>query len=168
MQPEEFDHQTFNDHIKYCQKGYYETVLPWKPDHSPLPSNKQLTMALLLATTKRLEKMEKLEQYHEVMLDQINTGILEPILDQLSGNHIHYIHHHAVFKENAEIAKLRIVYDCSSKESNEVTSLNDRLETGPPLQPKLFDILVRNWFKRLVITGDVQKAFLQIRTDNTD
>ena len=168
MQPEEFNHQTFNDHIKYCEKGYYETVLPWKPDHSPLPSNKQLTTALLLATTKRLEKIEKLEQYHEVMLDQFNTGILEPILDQLSGNHIHYIPHHAVFKENVEITKLRIVYDCSSKESNEVPSLNDCLETGPPLQPKLFDILVRNWFKRLVITGDVQKAFLQIRTDDRD
>ena len=167
-QPEEFNHQTFNDHIKYCEKGYSKTVLPWKPDHSPLPSNKQLTTALFLATTKRLEKIEKLEQYHEVMLDQFNTGILEPILDQLSGNHIHYIPHHAVFKEYVEITKLRIVYDCSSKESNEVPSLNDCLETGPLLQPKLFDILVRNWFKRLVITGDVQKAFLQIRTDDRD
>ena len=45
MQPEEFNHQTFKDHIKYCEKGYYETALPWKPDHPPLPCNKQLTKA---------------------------------------------------------------------------------------------------------------------------
>ena len=112
--------------------------------------------------------MGKLEQYHKVMLDQINTGILEPILDQLSGDQVHYIPHHAVFKENAETTKLRIVYDCSSKEGKDVPSLNDYLETGPPLQPKLFDILVRNRFKRFVITRHVQKAFLQIRIDDRD
>ena len=168
MQPEEFNHQTFRDHIKYCERGYCETALPWKPDHPPLLCNKQLTKARLLATTKRLEKMGKLEQFHEVMLDQINTGILEPIPDQISGNQVHYILHHAVFKENAETTKLIIVYDCSSKESNNVPSLNDCLETGPLLQPKLFDILVCNRFKRFVITGDVQKAFLQIRIDDRD
>ena len=64
--------------------------------------------------------------------------------------------------------KLRIVYDCSSKESNDAPSLSDCLETGPSLQPKLFDILVRNRFKRFVITGDVQTAFLQIRIDDRD
>ena len=56
MQHEEFNHQKFKDHIKYCEKRYYETALPWKPDHSPLPSNKQLTKTLLFATTKRLKK----------------------------------------------------------------------------------------------------------------
>ena len=96
------------------------------------------------------------------MLDQINTGIIKPILDQLSGNQVHYIPGHTVFKENHEATKLRIIYDCSSKESNDVPSLNDCLETGPTLQSKLFDILVSNRLKRFVITGDVQKAFLQI------
>ena len=79
MQPEEFNHQTFKDDIKYCKKGYYKTALPWKLDHSRFPRNKQLTKARLLATPKGLEKMDKLEQYHQVMMDQINTGILEPI-----------------------------------------------------------------------------------------
>ena len=55
MQPEEFNHQTFKDHIKYCEKGYYETALPWKPDHPPLPCHKLLTKARLLAITKGLE-----------------------------------------------------------------------------------------------------------------
>ena len=30
IQPGEFNHQTFKDHIKQCEKGYYETVVPWK------------------------------------------------------------------------------------------------------------------------------------------
>ena len=76
---------------------------------------------------------------------------------------MHYIPHHAVLKKCVETTKLIIVYDCSSKESNDILSLNDCLETGPPLQPKLYDLLVRNHFKKLVVTGDVQKTFLQIR-----
>ena len=81
---------------------------------------------------------------------------------------MHYIPHHAVFKKNAGTKKLRIVHDCSSKESNDIFLLNDSLKTGPPLQPKLFDILVCNRFKRFVSTSDVQKVFLQIRIDDRD
>ena len=51
----------FKNHDRYCKKGNYETALPWKSDHSPLSSNKQLTKARFLATTKRLEKTGKLE-----------------------------------------------------------------------------------------------------------
>ena len=82
MQHEEFNHQTFKDHIKYCKKGYFETVLPWILYYSPLPSKRQLNKARLFATTKRLEKMGELEQYHQIMKDQINTGVLKPIPDQ--------------------------------------------------------------------------------------
>ena len=64
--------------------------------------------------------MRKLEQHHQFMIDQINTGILEPIPNQPSKNQVHYIPHDAVFKENAKTTKLRIVYDCSSNESNNV------------------------------------------------
>ena len=116
----------------------------------------------------KVRKNGKLEKYHKVMLDQINTGIIEPIPDQLGGKQVHYIPYHAVFKENAYTAKLRIVYDCSSKESNDVSSLNDCLEPGLPLQPRLFDILVRNRFKKFLIISDVQKAFVQIRIDDRD
>ena len=76
--------------------------------------------------------MGKLEQYHQVMMNQINTGKLEAIPNQPSGNQVHYISHHVVFKENSKTTKLRIVYDCSSEESNDVPSFNDYLETGPP------------------------------------
>ena len=47
-------------------------------------------------------------------------------------------------------------------------SLNDCLETGPSLQPHIFDILLRNRMKKYCITGDVRKAFLQIKLDPVD
>ena len=63
---------------------------------------------------------------------------------------------------------MRIVYDCSAKANSQVPSLNDCLEIGPPLQPMIFDILLRIRLRLLCITGDIQKAFLQIKVDPKD
>ncbi|XP_070550021.1 uncharacterized protein [Ptychodera flava] len=63
---------------------------------------------------------------------------------------------------------MRIVYDCSARANVRSPSLNDCLETGPPLQPLLFDIITRNRMRKFCITGDVQKAFLQIRVHEQD
>ena len=138
----EFDHQGFKDQIIQTIGGYYKTKLPWKIEHSPLPNNKELTRKRLIGMTKRLERNGKLDEYHEVMTNQLNSGVLEPIPDEPTGNTVHYVPHHPVIKEDAETTKLRIVYDCSSKVTNDVPSLNECLETGPALQPKLFDILI--------------------------
>ena len=85
-----------------------------------------------------------------------------------TGEAIHYIPHHPVIRDQAESTKMRIVYDCSAKANSQVPSLNDCLEVGPPLQPMIFDILLRNRLSLLCITGDIQKAFLQIKVDPKD
>ena len=63
---------------------------------------------------------------------------------------------------------MRIVYDCSAKANFQEPSLNDCLVVGPPLQPMIFDILLRNRLTLLCITRDIQKAFLQIKVDLKD
>ena len=63
---------------------------------------------------------------------------------------------------------MRIVYDCSAKTHCQVPSLDTCLEVGPPLQPMLFDNLLRNRIKMLCIIGDIQKDFLQIKVDPRD
>ena len=74
-----------------------------------------------------------------------------------------YLPHRPVIRELAETTKLRIVYDASSKPTKNSASLNDCLETGPSLQNSLWDILVRSRFKPILLCGDIEKAFLQIR-----
>ena len=64
-------------------------------------------------------------------------------------------------KENAETTKIRIVYDASAKPEGS-PSLNECLETGPPLQNLPRKILVRIIMRPVVITGDMKQAFLQI------
>ena len=47
-------------------------------------------------------------------------------------------------------------------------SLNDCLKKGPPLQPLILDVLLRNCMSLNCITGDIKKAFLQIKVDPAD
>ena len=42
-------------------------------------------------------------------------------------------------------------------------SLNDCLHAGPPLQNKLWSVLIRGRFHLVAITGDLQTAFPQVR-----
>lgn len=58
---------------------------------------------------------------------------------------------------------MRIAYDTSAKATPESPSLNECLYAGPALQNKLWDTLVRQRAYPVVVTGDIQKAFLQIR-----
>ena len=85
-----------------------------------------------------------------------------------TGEATHYIPHQPVIRDQAKSTKMRIVYDCSAKANSQVPSLNDCLEVGPPLQPMIFDILLRNRLSLLCITGNIQKAFLQTKGDPKD
>ena len=73
-----------------------------------------------------------------------------------------YIPHKAVVRESAESTKLRIVYDVSARASEKALSLNECLHLGPPLQNKLWAVLVRARFQPVALTGDMKQAFLQI------
>ncbi|CAB4033807.1 Hypothetical predicted protein [Paramuricea clavata] len=146
------------------QDGFYETRLPWKVGHVPLPENKNQSTARLYSVTRKLERIGKLKEYDDVMQDHLGKGVIEPVPVQPTGAIVHYFPHQPVIREQAQSTKMRIVYDCSPP----IPSLNDCLETGPSLQPLLFDILLCNRFRRYCITGDMVKAFLQIIVQECD
>ena len=61
--------------------------------------------------------------------------------------------HRPVITEPTKATKIRIVYDSSAKAYQTSTSLNEFLETGPPLQSRLWDILVRSRFRPILLCG---------------
>ena len=71
-------------------------------------------------------------------------------------------------RRNAETTKVRVVYDASSKEGKNGTSLNECLHVGPSLNPLLFDILIRFREYKVVLIGDIEKAFLNVEVDKDD
>ena len=63
-----------------------------------------------------------------------------------------------MIRESAETTK-----KASAKACEISTSLSECLETGRPLQNRLWDILIRSRFRPILPSGDIEKAFLQIR-----
>ena len=65
--------------------------------------------------------------------------------------------------KSAETTKLRIVYDASAKETSDKPSLNECFHPKLQLQNQLWNVLVCAQFHPILLTGDIKKAFLQVR-----
>jgi len=76
------------------------------------------------------------------------------------GRAVHYLPHHAVVRQDKKTMKLRVVYDASAKSTD--PSLNDCLYTGPKFDQKIMDILLRFRTVKVVLTADIERAFLMI------
>ena len=156
-------HADFKEQLQLKKDGFYEIRFPWKPSRPDLPTNKEIAISRLKTITRKLERINKLQEYDIIMQEQIQEGIIEEVPPKTIDEVLYYVPHHPVICEEAESTHLHIVYDCSAKGNCDLPSLNDCLETGHSLQPLLFDILLRNRMRHYCITGDIKKAFLQIR-----
>ena len=74
--------------------------------------------------------------------------------------------HKAVVRETAQTTKVRIVYDTSATISSKNVSLNECLETGPPLQNLIWEILTRSRFRPILLCGDIEKTFCKYAFEN--
>ena len=155
-------YEEFKEQLTRNPEGWYETSLPWKGNHPPLPNNKGNSLSRLDTLVRKLEKQESLQTYDKIIQDQLEQGIVERVNNDAVGKEF-YIPHKPVVRESAETTKTRIVYDASARANPKVPSLNDCLETGPPLQNLLWNVLVRNRFHPVAVTGDLKQAFLQVR-----
>ena len=140
--------------------GWYETGLPWKGGHPPIPTNKQGSLRRLENLQRKLKRQEIEDEYRKIIEEQ-KDGVVEAADGEAQGVE-YYIPHKPVVREDAETTKIRIVYDASAKASPETPSLNDCLNTGPPTQNKLWNILMRARAHPVAVRGDLKKAFLQV------
>ena len=90
------------------------------------------------------------------------TGVIEKA-PAVPGKREFYLPHTPLVRDTASTTTLRILHDGSARAAPEAPSINDCLNPGPPLQSALWDILVRERIFPIALTGDIQKAFLQIR-----
>lgn len=150
----------FKEQLRRSDEGWYETGLLWKHGQDLLPNNECGSLRRLESLIKKLQKEPNLlAQYDEVIQDQLAKGIVEKVSSDPVGREF-YIPHKPVIRESAESTKLRIVFDASARSNEKSPSLNDCLETGPPLQNLLWDVLIRNRLKPVALAGDLKQAFL--------
>ena len=161
-------YEQFEQQVSFDRQRY-EVSLPWKPNHLPLPDHYELCRKRLFNLLRRLRQDPTLlSNYDAVIKEQIHRGMVEEVQtpqEQLH-DHIHYLPHHAVVRQDKTTTKLRIVYDASAKTTG--PSLNECLYTGPSFGQSIFDILVRFWYHSIVVAGDIEKAFLMVSMSKED
>lgn len=161
-------HESLKEAISFNGRRY-QVRLPWKEGHAPLPSNYRNSLKRMKSQLNRLRREpEVLKEYDRVIKEQLEKGIIEPVVEMEGTEKIHYLPHHAVVRREAKTTKVRVVYDASSKEEKGGVSLNDCLHVGPPLTPLLFNILLRFREKRIALVADIEKAFLNVEIEGKE
>ena len=102
-------HEELKEQLSRSQDGWYETSLPWKANHPPLPNHKSGSLKRFDNLVRKLEKRGTLEQYHQIIQDQLAQGIVEPAEDEAKEKEF-YIPHKPVVHESAETTKV-VVWD---------------------------------------------------------
>ncbi|XP_044181304.1 uncharacterized protein LOC114948346 [Acropora millepora] len=69
----------FKEQLQQSSEGWYQTGLPWKGNHPPLPSNERGSLQRLHTLLRNLERSNTLERYNEVIMQQREEGIVEPV-----------------------------------------------------------------------------------------
>ena len=152
----------FKEQLTRNPEGWYETGLPWRGNFPTLPTNEQGSRRRLESLVTKLKREGLTSEYDAIIKDQKQSGVVEPAESPAKGVEF-YLPHKPVVREKAKTTKVRIVHDASAKETRDSPSLNDCLYAGSPLQNKLWDVLVHQRGYPVVVSGDIQKAFLQVR-----
>ncbi|XP_074658424.1 uncharacterized protein LOC141911298 [Tubulanus polymorphus] len=104
--------------------------------------------------------------YNRIIEDQLSRDFIERVHDD-DETRGHYLPHHSV-KKDSKTTPIRIVYDCSCRQSGVDPSINDCLETGPRLLNDLAAILLQQRTGHVALSSDIEKAFLMVKLDTRD
>ena len=107
-------YEEFSEQLRRSEEGWYETGLPWKGNHPPLPNNKEGSLRRLACLVRKLEKTKSIGDYNAIIQEQLADGIVERAPNTVQGREF-YIPYKGVVRETAESTKLRIVYDASAR-----------------------------------------------------
>ena len=125
-------YEEFKEQLWCSPEGWYETALPWKGNHLPLPNNYEQSIHRLNTLVCKLRRTDMLSEYDAVISEWLEHGVIEKVPEKVEGKEF-YLPHRALVREEAETTKLQIVYDASTHAHSNAPSLNECLHAGPPL-----------------------------------
>ncbi|KIH65457.1 hypothetical protein ANCDUO_04223 [Ancylostoma duodenale] len=140
----------------------YMVKLPFKINPKCVPDNYSMTYARLRNSVSSMSPNESyMEKYNAIFIEQLEKGIIEQVPDAELTEPSHYLSQHGVIKKDGDQIKVRCVYDGSAKTKGHI-SINGALFRGPVLLPDLAEILLRSHLPKILISSDIEKAFLMV------
>lgn len=162
----------FNATVEFRDSRYF-VQWPWIQTPPDIPTNFGLAYGRLKSLLRRLDE-NTLKEYEDILKEQLNAGVIEIVNTESSQKigqqnpPVHYLPHHIVKQRELNPTKRgRIVYDASAK-IRDSKSLNEALYKGPSMLEDLTALLLKFRTGRIGITGDVEKAFLQVGLQEGD
>ncbi|XP_066592054.1 uncharacterized protein [Prorops nasuta] len=156
----------FKDTTRRNSDGRYVVRLPFRDTNFRLGDSKLMAMRRLSSLERKLNKnVEFKVKYDQVLNEYLHLEHAQICRPKSNGGY--YMPHHAVIKESSDTTKVRVVFDASAKSSNGL-SLNEVLMTGPTIQKKLYDHLIRFRTYKYVATADIEKMYRQVLVHNSD
>ena len=147
-----------------------EVSIPWKSSEPSIFDNYgNAIVSLKLLMLKLKKDREKLIEYHNSIMEYVKNGWAERVSapECSTIKPIYYMPHRAVYRDNSETTKVRIVFNASSRAKNS-GSLNDVVHSGPNLNPELLKVLLNFRIGRFAVVSDIEKAFLQVGLNKDD
>ncbi|XP_022793733.1 uncharacterized protein LOC111332625 [Stylophora pistillata] len=159
----------FKEGVVRRHDGRYEVGFPWIPGVTLTNTNEALSRKRLENVERKLSRDKKLKgEYGGIIEEQLRAGVIEEAPKIPSGNRVFYMPHKPIVKRSAVTTKVRMVFNASAKPQPLTYSIIDCMFTGPPLQPLLWDIMVRVRMSASLLLRDIEKAFLQIGVKEED
>ncbi|XP_058796987.1 uncharacterized protein LOC131667535 [Phymastichus coffea] len=172
MAMEDLDYQPVKaDEDIACERYYVETTtrdssgrytvrLPFRAEKFELGSSKQRALKRLKALERKFETNPDFRaQYEKEINSYLELGHMTLCDDDSDDGY--FMPHHAVIKESSDTTKCRVVFDASADSENG-TSLNKILLTGPTMQATIPQQSLRFRDHPFVITTDIEKMYRQI------
>lgn len=157
------------------EQGRFVCRLPLKED-TQLGRSRHVAVGNMLQLEKRFRGNPPLkERYVKCMEEYIELGHAVAALNSekdlvgydSADYQCYYIPHLAVIKESSSTTKTRVVFNASSKTSNN-KSLNDNLLVGPVLQRDVIEKILRFRMGKYVFVCDISKMYRQIMVNQAD
>nr|XP_006821304.1 PREDICTED: uncharacterized protein LOC102804420 [Saccoglossus kowalevskii] len=158
-------YRNYTDHCLTEHDGRFTAKLPWKTNHATLPTNFDSAQVCTRNMVAKLPS-KLVTVYDNIIREQIEKGYIEEVT-QDNSEVGHYLPHRSV-KKDSKTTPIRVVYDCSATPGKGQPSLNQCLDTGPPMLNSLTSILLRFRANPIALTADIEKAFLQIKLDERE
>ena len=153
--------EIYINNVERDSSGRYTVPLPFKSNPSELGETYDIALSRLYSLEKRLSRSRELASaYGDFLREYEQLNHMSEIKDA-NVFPKYYIPHHCVIKPLSSTTKTRVVFDASSKATNNV-SLNQLLSVGPKLQKDIFDVLINFRLNAICFTADIAKMYRQI------